>query len=254
MRKTTRVGRNSESFTQLFILIHHQAGLGICSSVFWANRSFFCEKMSQWAISSKKQAIHSFTHFWWATWEIPSHCSFLVSNLSNLLTSLIKKEGTSESLVFFFKRSKMYKKYFFSQKNLSESLIRSLIMSDLSDSLTVAHLSWATWAIRSRSLFWHERPERFPRSHSFVLSDLSESLTVAQLIWAIWANERMSKFPALDVEDLIRRPIGSQETPYSANFGCATEQIWRISMMAKVIYMYICKYVKQLFSIFNEWR
>ena len=156
--------------------------------------------MSQWVIRSKKQAIHSFAHFWWATWEIPSHCSFLVSNLSNLLTSLIKKEGTSESLV------------------------------------------------------WHERPERFPHSHSFVLSDLSESLTVAQLIWAIWANERMSKFPALDVEDLIRRPKGSQETPYSANFGCATEQIWRISMMAKVIYMYICKYVKQLFSIFNEWR
>ena len=27
----------------------------------------FCQKMSQWAIHSKKWAIHSFAHFWWAT-------------------------------------------------------------------------------------------------------------------------------------------------------------------------------------------
>ena len=79
---------------------------------------------------------------------------------------------------------------------------RSFIMSSLRESLTVAHLSWATWAIRSLSLFWYEWPERFAHSHSFFLSDLSKSLTVAHLIWAIWANERMSneqmsEFPAL---------------------------------------------------------
>ena len=65
-------------------------------------------------------------------------------------------------------------------------------MSDLSKLLTVAHLSWATWAIDSQLLFWHERPERFAHSCSFVLSDLSESLTVTHLIWAIWANEQMT--------------------------------------------------------------
>ena len=71
---------------------------------------------------------------------------------------------------------------------------RSFIMSSLRESLTVAHLSWATWAIRSLSLFWYEWPERFAHSHSFFLSDLSKSLTVAHLIWAIWANEQMSKW------------------------------------------------------------
>ena len=62
--------------------------------------------------------------------------------------------------------------------------------------LTVALLSWATWAICSRSLFWHKRSERFAHSRS--------------LSWAIWANhsqsliwsermsyEQMSEFPTL---------------------------------------------------------
>ena len=63
----------------------------------------FCEKMSKWAICSKEQAIRSFALFWWATWAIRSWSlifgeqpeqithghSFLVSNLSDLLTSLI---------------------------------------------------------------------------------------------------------------------------------------------------------------------
>ena len=63
----------------------------------------FCPKMSEWAIGSKKWAIHSFAHLWWGTWAIRSQslisseqperiahgCSILVSNLSDLLTSLI---------------------------------------------------------------------------------------------------------------------------------------------------------------------
>ena len=40
--------------------------------------------------------------------------SFLVGNLSNLLTSLIKKEEMSKSLVFFKKPTKMYQKTFYS--------------------------------------------------------------------------------------------------------------------------------------------
>ena len=91
----------------------------------------------------------------------------------------------------------MYKKhskkvwfYNFSQIFLSKSFIPTFIMSDLSESITVAHLSWATWAIRSRLLFWHEQPERFAHSRSFVLSDLRKSPTVSHLIWAIWVNER----------------------------------------------------------------
>ena len=68
----------------------------------------------------------------------------------------------------------------FAQK---KRVICSLIMRDLSEWLTVAHLSWATWVICSWLLFWHER---FTHSRLFVLS---ESLTVTHLIWVIWANE-----------------------------------------------------------------
>ena len=63
-------------------------------------------------------------------------------------------------------------------------------MSDLSKLLSVAHLSWGTWAIRSRLIICLVRPERFAHSRSFVLSNLSELLTVAHLIWAKWANEQ----------------------------------------------------------------
>ena len=85
---------------------------------------------------------------------------------------------------------------FFSQILLSELLIHSFPLSDLSESLMVAHLSWSTWALRSRLLISSEWPERFAHSRSFVLSDLSKSLKVAHSIWAKWANERMSEFPA----------------------------------------------------------
>ena len=59
--------------------------------------------MSEWAIHSKKQAIRLLAYFWWAAWAIGSWSLifgerpeqiargllFLVSNLSNSLTSLI---------------------------------------------------------------------------------------------------------------------------------------------------------------------
>ena len=60
---------------------------------------------------------------------------------------------------------------------------RSFVMSDLSDLLTVAHLSWATWAIGSQSIICLERSEQIAHSRSF---DLIE-----------WANEQMNEFPAV---------------------------------------------------------
>ena len=56
-------------------------------------------------------------------------------------------------------------------------------LSDLSDSLTVAHFLWAIWAICSQLLICLERSERIAHSCSFDLSKMSE-----------WA---MSKFPAM---------------------------------------------------------
>ena len=71
-------------------------------------------------------------------------------------------------------------------------------MSDLSNSLMVALLTWGTWAIA--------------HSRSFVLSDLSESLTVAHLIWAIWANERW-------VSEQIPSPVSYKKTGRIPRFG-----------------------------------
>ena len=50
-------------------------------------------------------AIAHSAHFWWATWANRSHCPFLVSDLSDSLTSLIKKEELSKLLIFFYKKS-----------------------------------------------------------------------------------------------------------------------------------------------------
>ena len=47
-------------------------------------------------------------------------------------------------------------------KKTSNLLIRSFLVSNLSDSLTVAHFWWAPGAICSQLLFCHEQPERFP--------------------------------------------------------------------------------------------
>ena len=138
----------------------------------------------------------------------------------------------SESLVFSKKIQKMFQKIWFKlnknewiarfceqksewaiySEKTSYLLIRLFIMSNLGESLTVAHLSWATWAIRSWSFFLHERPERLAHCRSFVLSDLSKSLTVAHLIWAIGANEqmsneRMSEFTTLYILQFFKSPL-----------------------------------------------
>ena len=177
------------------------AGLGICSSVFWANRSFFAKKWADEGFALKNEQLAHLLIFCERPERFAHGRSFLVSNLSNSLTSLVKKEGMSKSLGVFFNVQNTYKKIWMNEslvltflwvkERLSDLLNRSFIMRDLRAWLTVAHLSWATWAICSWSLFWYERPERFAHSCSFVLSDLSKSLTVAHLIWAIWANERI---------------------------------------------------------------
>ena len=72
---------------------------------FLSQSLIFCEKMSKWAICSKKRAIPSFSHFWWATWAIHSHRSYLVNDLSDSLTSLTKKEGMKVLQILFMKKT-----------------------------------------------------------------------------------------------------------------------------------------------------
>ena len=86
----------------------------------------------------------------------------------------------SKSLIFCEQKSEWEIR---SEKKMSHSLIYhewperiangcSFVMSDLSDLLTVAHLTWATWAIGSQSLTCPEQSEQIAHSRSFDLSDL----------------------------------------------------------------------------------
>ena len=54
-----------------------------------------------------------------------------------------------------------------------QQAIRSYLVSDLSDSLTIDHFLWATWGNRSWSLIFGERLERFAH--------------IAHFWWAAWA-------------------------------------------------------------------
>ena len=58
-------------------------------------------------------------------------------------------------------------------KKMSNSLIRSFLVGNLSNSLMVAHFWWATWASCSWLLIFDERPERFAY--------------IAHFWWATWA-------------------------------------------------------------------
>ena len=161
----------------------------------WANCSWsliFCERPEQFA---------HIACFWWATWAIHSHRSPNEKEISDLLIFSI----IFLKIIQYIKHIKNKILDFLSQNLLSESLICSFPLSDLRESLTVAHLSWATWAIHSR--------------RSFPLSNLSVSLMVAHLSKAIWANrsqsliwferneqmnnERMSEFPALIFSSMV---------------------------------------------------
>ena len=61
----------------------------------------------------------------------------MVVHSAEVINSLINKEGMSESLIFLNKKQGRMSD---SLKKASNSLIHSFIMSDLSESLTVAHL------------------------------------------------------------------------------------------------------------------
>ena len=104
--------------------------------------------------------------------------SFLVSNLSNLLTLLIFgeqperfahiahwKRGNERIARFFLTYKKCTKNTILVQKILSESLIFH------EQPEQIALLTWAIWAIRSQLLIC---PEWIAHSRSFDLSDLSE--------------------------------------------------------------------------------
>ena len=95
------------------------------------------------------------THFWWVTWAIRSHRSFLVSVLSDSLTLLTKILAKKFDLIAYSLICHERPEQFANG--------HSFDMSDLSDLLTVAHfshLSWVIWGNRSQSLIWFEWNEQ----------------------------------------------------------------------------------------------
>ena len=95
---TQRASDKSTSSKRIVTVKRIRAGNSLFG--FPSESLIFCPKMSEWAIRSKKLAIHSFALFWWATWAICSRlliissercmqiahgCSFLVTDLSDLL-------------------------------------------------------------------------------------------------------------------------------------------------------------------------
>ena len=101
-------------------------GLGIRSFDFQANRSFFVKK---WANEQFTQKNERFTQ-----------SLIFVSEMSDSLISLISSERSEQ---------------------IAHDL--SFPLSDLSDSLTGAHLFWAIWANCSQSLIWFEQNEQMSK-------------------------------------------------------------------------------------------
>ena len=177
-----------------------------------------------WQMSDllKKRVICSFAHFWWETWAIHSHRSLKKRDWANrsffykTYKKCTRNVPKNTILVkFFWSNCSFFVSERANERFAKKKLIHSFIVINLSESLTVALLSWTTWAIPSWSLFWHdEQPEN--------------SLIVAHLSWAIWANrsqsliwsdryERMSEFPTLHHLHVSDRWRNSLTLPVGTN-------------------------------------
>ena len=117
-----------------------------------ANRSWLL------IFSERPERFAYIAHFWWATWAIHSH------------RSLKKREWANRS--FFFKCTKKVPKIRFS----------TLSQHFLSEWLTVAHLSWVTWANRLQSLIWFEWSERILSPNYYYLKSFNQLLRFLHFI------------------------------------------------------------------------
>ena len=136
------------------------SGLGIRSSVFWANCSFFAKKMNEWAtwgnrscsliFSERPERFAHIAHFWWATRAIRSHCSPKMREWANC--SILKPTLFEQLLICSFIICLEGPERF--------AHSRSFVMSDLSVSLTVAHLilsemsKWGMSGWANSELWW----------------------------------------------------------------------------------------------------
>ena len=147
------------------------AGLGIRSSNFGTNRSFFAKKVSKWAINSKSEQFDHLLIFGERPERFTHDSLFLLRDISDSLTSLRRTKRPEQfahfaqeewAFAFFLNFQENFKKVkntifsnFFERiahflwakekmsdllKKLSTSLIRSFVLSNLSKLLAFAHL------------------------------------------------------------------------------------------------------------------
>ena len=88
-------------------------------------------------MSENERLTHFFKHFFL---NLKLIRSFFVSKMSDWLTSLISSEQPEQI-----------------------AYDGTFPLSDLSDSLMIAHLSWAIWSNRSLSLIWFEQNEQMSK-------------------------------------------------------------------------------------------
>ena len=97
-------------------------------------------RMSQWAICSKKRAIRSFAHFLWVTWVIRSDRSLKKREWANRSGFFLNVQKNMILVKFVLNESLIYHER---PEQIAHSC--SFVMKNLSNSLTVALLTWETW-------------------------------------------------------------------------------------------------------------
>ena len=118
----------------IILLLFFRAGNSLIG--FLRESLVFCPKLSEWAIRSQKWPIHSFPYFWWANDSLV--CSFLVSDFLTI-AHFLWAMWANESLMVahFWWATWAIRSY------------RSLLVSDLRDSLTSLRGNKLLWANRS---------------------------------------------------------------------------------------------------------
>ena len=135
----------------------------------------FCPKICKWWASEQFAQKNKRLAYLLIFGEPPDpfahNLSFVMSDLSDSFTSLFKKEGMWELLIFF----KLTQKFnsIFSCK---------LLVFASNRAIKLIKNKWFAFL-----LFYHEQLKKIAHRCSFVMSNLSDLLTVGHLSWATWA-------------------------------------------------------------------
>ena len=236
-----RIAQKNKWFNHSLIFGERLSDLLKVAHFWWATWAYL-----SWTLIFGERPVQfaHIAHFWWVTWAICSHhslkkrdwlnCSFKKNIQKNTIlvkffvriARFLRAKDWKEQISNLLRKNKRFAHslnyHEWAWVNCSLLIIcherperftpsRSFDMSDLSDLLTVAHLSWAIWANHSQSLIWFEQSERMSEWANEQIpkpakNEWCEQITqVAHQKWATMSdllrlltkNERMSEFPTL---------------------------------------------------------